>query len=150
MAFLHAHAQWAGVECLLWPFGKTNGYGTLGGKTSGLAHREMCILAHGEPPFSGAHAAHSCGNGHLGCVNPNHLRWADADQNSDDRLAHGTFLRGTKIYCAKLTEDRVLSVVADPRTDAELAQIYECSRATISDIRAGRTWGWLTGIKRAA
>lgn len=52
------------------------------------ASRAMCILAHGTPPFSGAMAIHSCGNGHLSCVNPAHLRWGTAKDNSNDAWLH--------------------------------------------------------------
>lgn len=50
----------------------------------------MCILAHGEPPSPEHVAAHSCGQGHEGCVNPGHLRWATVAENIADTLKHGT------------------------------------------------------------
>lgn len=52
------------------------------------AARAMCILAHGTPPFKGAMALHSCGNGHLSCVNPKHLRWGTAKDNARDAALH--------------------------------------------------------------
>lgn len=79
--------------CLLWPWEESRvpeGYAraSLNGKVMG-AHRAVCILAHGEPPFVGAEAAHSCGNGHLACVNPKHLRWATHQENIAEAKAHG-------------------------------------------------------------
>jgi len=40
-------------------------------------HWQPCPFAH-----------HSCGNGHLGCVNPKHLYWGDASQNAKDAAKH--------------------------------------------------------------
>lgn len=72
--------------CVLWPYYRTSrGYGRLGDKS---AHRMMCIMAHGDPPFEGAQAAHWCGN--ASCVNPAHLRWATQKENEEDKYRHGT------------------------------------------------------------
>lgn len=83
-------------ECLTWPFGANQkGYGILriDGRHN-LAHRYVCKLAHGSPPSPRHQAAHGCGKGHLGCVNPYHLRWATPKENSGDRVIHGTSGRG--------------------------------------------------------
>lgn len=96
--WLRANVDFSGSECLTWPFyRKNNGYGeaTLDGKKS-VASRVMCILAHGEPPTPKHEAAHSCGKGHEGCVNPNHLRWATASENQLEREAHGTSNAGDR------------------------------------------------------
>jgi len=78
--------------CLIWPFGRSSkGYGHVlfeGVVTN--ASRVMCIFAHGNPPTEKHQAAHSCGNGHLGCVNPRHLRWATQSENQIDAIFHGT------------------------------------------------------------
>lgn len=50
----------------------------------------MCQKAHGDPPSPKHDAAHSCGRGHEGCVNPNHLSWKTKKQNQADRITHGT------------------------------------------------------------
>lgn len=79
-----------GDDCLSWPYAKDkNGYGLgeMGGKLR-RAHRYICSLVNGEPPTSKHEAAHSCGNGHLGCVNPNHLRWATTLENQRERWEH--------------------------------------------------------------
>ena len=90
--WLLSHVAYTGNDCLKWPFsGNWNGRGHLGwnGKIV-KAHRLMCILAHGEPPTPKHQAAHNCGNGHLGCVNPNHLEWKTNSENQRDRRRHGT------------------------------------------------------------
>lgn len=80
-----------GDVCLLWPYARSDtGYASIrsGGKTS-HAHRLVCEAVHGEAPEGKPMALHSCGNGHLSCVNPNHLSWGDAVENSDDMVKHG-------------------------------------------------------------
>jgi hypothetical protein len=52
------------------------------------ASRAMCILAHGLPPDAKMLAIHSCGNGHLSCVNPKHLRWGTTKDNAKDAALH--------------------------------------------------------------
>jgi hypothetical protein len=74
-------------ECLIWPFSVNyQGYGQVGyyGKVK-KAHRIMCELAHGAPPTPKHVAAHSCHNGHGGCVHPKHLDWKTARQNVLER-----------------------------------------------------------------
>jgi hypothetical protein len=94
------HADYAGDECLEWPFGKfANGYGQVCvNKVNKVASREMCIAAHGEPISPEYEAAHSCGNGHLGCVNPRHLRWATKIENETDKEIHRA-IRGADAVC---------------------------------------------------
>lgn len=107
-------------ECLIWPFARRNqGYGgvvTPDGRMMG-AHREMCIQAHGLPPFPDAIAAHSCGNGHVGCVNPKHLGWATTRENSLDKNVH---------RASSLTEIqiRAMRLLAGSFSVPELADIF--------------------------
>ncbi len=95
-AWLKEHTAYQGNDCLAWPFSKDprigRGFVTYLSKRY-WAHRLMCILTQGEPPTPKHHAAHNCGNGHLGCVNPRHLEWKTNQENSVDRELHG---RGRK------------------------------------------------------
>lgn len=96
----------SGEECLIWPFArKPNGYAycEINGRTS-YVHREVCKRAHGALHAGNLYAAHECGNGHLGCVNPSHLSWKTPKENSADELTHGTRRRGEQRYNSKLTE----------------------------------------------
>lgn len=140
-AWLHQHSTTDSHECLVWPYGRTKGYGHLrfDGRQMG-AHRAMCILAHGAPPFRGAQAAHSCGNGALGCVNPNHLRWATAKMNSEDRVEHGTQVRGEACGASVLTEAEVLAIIRDRRPSRLIASAYGVSATTVKDIRKRKIW----------
>lgn len=96
IGWIKRHVNNKGDDCLIWPFGAPScGYGQV--RVNGadiVASRYMCALAHGNPPTPRHEAAHSCGNGHLGCMNPKHLRWATRSQNNLDRKIHET-VRGT-------------------------------------------------------
>jgi len=77
--------------CIIWPFAKDgSGYGQFGRQgRKYAAHRFICEAKHGPPPSPKMDAAHSCGNGHLACCNPHHLRWASRKENVADMFAHG-------------------------------------------------------------
>lgn len=143
----HVHHQ--GDECLIWPFGRNGrGYGAVGqdGDRVG-AHRAMCILAHGQPPTPEHHAAHSCGNGHLGCVHPGHLSWRTPAENQQDRLKHGTSSRGTGNACAKINESQVREIrrrLASGETNVSIAEDYDLTHYAVSAIKRRKTWAWLT------
>lgn len=135
--WLERHAEHNGNDCLIWPFWRDkHGYGP---------SREMCRLAQGEPPTPEHQAAHSCGRGHLGCVNPRHLRWASRVENQAEMVEHGNSRRGVRNYFCKLTEDQVREIrgVGYRESDGHLAARFGVSRTTISDIRNGRSWAWL-------
>ena len=103
---------YAGNDCLTWPFHRMkNGYcqfyydGTMR-----LVHRVAYQAISGEPIPEGLEVAHSCGNGHLGCVNPNHLALKTPLQNTHDKFAHGTVIMGEKVWNAILTEEQVREI----------------------------------------
>lgn len=146
LTWLLEHVNHRGDECLEWPFARdSTGYGGLfyDGRDD-RAHRVMCRLAHGESPSVGCdQAAHSCGNGHMGCVNPNHLRWATARENALDKIEHGTILRGESTPVAKLTTPQVRAIRALALPAQEVAFMFGVSNGTVSDIRSRRSWAWL-------
>lgn len=135
-----SHVSYAGDDCLKWPFGGTNGYGVL--KFQGemvYAHRLMCDLVHGPSPSPEHQASHSCGNGHLGCVNPRHLSWKTASENQQDRIAHGRAGNG---WLGKITQkeaDEIRSLKGKV-TQKRLAEIYGITRSSISAIHTGNAW----------
>lgn len=136
-----------GKECLTWPYQRSGGgYGYVGKGSARLgAHRVVCEAYRGPPPSPRHEAAHSCGNGHLGCVNPRHLSWKTPSENQADRLAHGTMLRGSSHPGAQLTESAVQEIRALRGVVAgkEVARRYGVSRATVSQIQSRASWGWL-------
>lgn len=144
--FLRSFADYGGDDCLIWPFARNEkGYGlaVVSGHQRG-AHRWMCIIAHGEPPSTKHEAAHSCGKGHLGCVNPRHLRWATHRENSADRFVHGTDNRGERNGKTRLTADDVRAIRAAPPHLAPLMERYGLTKHAVSKIRSGKRWGHVT------
>lgn len=143
-AFLEDNAHLDRPECVDWPYTiNTHGYGEYkrlkDGRTRSIrAHREMCRIAHGEPPFPDAVAAHWCGN--RACVNPGHLRWATKKENADDMLMHGTRLRGDAWHPARLTEAQVLEIRNDPRPPRMIAKDYPIAASYVWHVKNGKTW----------
>lgn len=147
--WLNAHTSHRGDGCLIFPFKRRpDGYGQviIDGKNC-RAHRVMCEAVHGPPPTAKHEAAHGCGNGHLGCVSPEHLRWATRSENIADRIVHGTGQFGERNPSAKLTEQAVFAIrgLAGKLPRSEAAKLFGVSTATISDIQRRRRWAWLGG-----
>lgn len=137
-----------GDDCLTGPFSRYN-YGYAKFNMDGrrvLLSREVCRRVHGEPPTPLHQAAHSCGKGHLGCINPNHLSWKTRKENEADKLIHGTHIRGERHASAKLTEQDVLQIMALLKkgvTHRSIAADFKISRPYIGKILRGERWGWL-------
>ena len=92
----------------------------------------MCELAHGEAPPR-YEAAHSCGRGHLGCVNPRHLRWATSKENKADMIVHGT-------RPAKLSAEQVRTIRLGAVPLADLAHRFGVSLNHIYAVAGGKHW----------
>ena len=140
--FLLKAARTRSDKCVLWPHARNSaGYGHLatGGRTE-LAHRLICEAANGGAPEDKPYAVHSCGSGNIGCVNPNHLRWASQYENLADAIEHGVIVRGDKVAGAKLTDVEVTLIRADPRPHSVVAALFGVSETNISYIRARKTW----------
>lgn len=135
-----------GEDCLFWPFTKAQGRGfaRYNGKW-GIVTRHICTALYGPPPDPRSEAAHSCGNGHLGCVNPKHLRWATHTENEGDKISHGTSQHGERNRQAKLTEQEVRQIrsMYPAMSQAQIAKSCGVSQAAVSAIIARRRWGWL-------
>lgn len=148
LKWLMEHVNHGGDECLIWPFYRDDkGYAAIvWDGMSRTAARLMCAEAHGKPPQPDMESAHSCGQGHEGCIHPGHLRWATKKENGEDKSAHGRSLRGEKSYLAKLTEDQVLAVkrrLAAGERQSEIAADLGVSHQLISAINTGHCWSWL-------
>jgi hypothetical protein len=139
---------YSGDACLPWPYSRTGqGYGKLKiGNGYIVASRYVCIRAHGEPPTPQHQAAHSCGNGRLGCVNPRHLSWKTPIENDADKMRHGTINRGERNPAAKLTESQVREIrsLAGHLTRAQISEMYGICPMAISRINARKSWASIT------
>lgn len=149
LAWLREHINHVGEGCLIWPFGRDDkGYGILSvgkGKVR-KAHRVMCAIVHGDPPTPEHHAAHSCGNGHLGCIHPRHLSWKTPEENQQDTILHGR-VRQKGTPRQKLTEEQVAQIRAlrGEKNRAEVAAMFGVRTETIDRIWAGKA---RTGLPR--
>lgn len=148
LPFLHSSViPYEGDGCLTWPFSKSHyGYGIISIK--GVTHvvsRLVCQAVHGSPPNEKYEAAHSCGKGHLSCVNPKHLSWKTRSENQRDRVEHGTSNRGERQWKAKLTEEDAVKIrlLGKAKTGKEISLQFKVSEATISRVLSGKRWGWL-------
>ncbi len=130
------------TECIYWPFTKSGWPTVTYNGRKMLASRYLCTQIYGVPA-EGMEAAHSCGKGHLGCVNPNHLRWATHVENEADKVLHGTRIQGSKHVKAKLTEQEVISIrnrVVNGEGITALAREYGVSHSLISCIVSRKKW----------
>lgn len=135
LEWIMSHTGHNGDGCLTWPFSPNRGgYGQFVAFGRFFqAHRFMCEKVHGAPPTPQHHAAHSCGNGHLGCVNPRHLSWETPSKNGVESRWHPRW---------KLTPEQVL-VIRDLK-GVEFTKVtaarYGVTEPTIRRIHTGETW----------
>lgn len=147
--WMRAHANFEGDDCLTYPFHRArDGYGRIHRDNDGpvtTASNYMCGLAHGPAPTDRHEAAHLCGKGHEGCVNPRHLYWATSRQNHADRLKHGTTNRGEQQGASRLKEADVRRIRAlrGRRTNQQLADEYGVDPSHICKIQNRQSWRWL-------
>ena len=147
LKFAKYAARYQGEDCLIWPFARGgNGEARLHRRTPNKeergACRYICILVHGLPPTPSHQAAHSCGKGHLGCVNGGHLRWTTPAENQADRHEHGTAHLGESHPNAKLTDEKVRFIrrMAPHLPQRVVGEMVGVSQACVSDVVTGRAW----------
>lgn len=149
--WIEQHATHDGLDCLIWPFKDDgSGRGAISvGKVRMTAPRYMCLIAHGEPPTKEHQAAHSCGNGHLGCMNQAHLSWKTPLENQADRKLHGTHMEGVSHPLAKMTAETVLQILAlkGVMRQKDIAALFGVDKGTVSNIMTGRQWASVTGVE---
>ncbi len=149
LAFLLSLLDHEREECIYWPYYKYGGKGYAGVSYDGEtrpAHRVVCEILNGPPPSDIHEAAHNCGQGRQGCVNPYHTRWATPKENIADQVLHGTRRRGEQMFTAKLTPDLVRSLrkdMASGGTQVATAKKYGISRRNLRAIMDGQTWTWV-------
>jgi hypothetical protein len=129
-------------ECLIWPFARKGcGYVSIGGARI-LLHRLMCEFRNGSPPTPEHYAAHSCGRGQDGCVNPCHVRWKTSSENQLERFEHNEIQPRRKITHEQAAEIRALRGI---KSADEIGAIYGISASNVYMIHTGKTW---TGTNR--
>lgn len=117
-----------------------DGYGEVSGKR---AHRLSYELFIGQIP-SGQNVCHKCDNPK--CCNPNHLFLGTqkdniADMVKKDRKDSRFGVRNTQ---NKLAEQQVLEIYHLSESQSQIAREYTIDQSTVSYIKSGKLWGWLT------
>lgn len=127
-------------ECWEWPFGYMREYGAIWFQGRGTKAHIVALILDGNPRPDppNHHTLHSCDN--PPCVNPDHLRWGTRQDNSADKVAKHRHPYGETAPRAKLTEEMVRAIRADPRPNYIVAMDYPVARNTICAIRKRRSW----------
>ena len=134
--WLFDHKDYPHDYCLIWPFARESrvGRGVMGdGAGHKWAHRAMCELVHGPAPAGKPQAAHSCGNGDQGCVNPRHLSWASNSENQRQRYAHGRTNPNPVGNKGRYTPKQIAEMQSlyGQMTQMEIAARFGCSLGTV-------------------
>lgn len=130
------------ANCVIWPYNKNKGYaeGKMYGRSIRI-NRFVCQKYNGEPPSADHVAAHSCDNPM--CIAPWHIRWATHQENMQDRQNRNRQQRGSRHYCAKLTESDIPIIRSRRRRGEaldEIAATYEVNVNTVMAVVLGKTW----------
>lgn len=122
-------------ECWPWLGMKTDkGYGRFSiGSSLYVSTRVAFTLANKRDPGN-LFVCHACDN--PGCCNPAHLWLGTNKDNCEDRCRKGR-------HC-KLTREQVETIMSSPMTCTELGKEFGVARETVSGIRRGLGWTWLT------
>lgn len=95
------------------------------------AAEAMLLMTQGLPPEGKTVAAHKCGNGHLSCVNPKHLYWADKKENARDRVLHDPKTPPE----VDLAQSAVDKIKADERLSAVIAWEMGIPVSQVMDVK---------------
>jgi hypothetical protein len=143
------HKNYKGDDCIQWPYYTSGaGYGRVKFRGSDkVSSRVMCMLAHGDPAKDEMDAAHECGNGHLGCMNPNHIKWKTKIDNCADKIKHGTHREGEEINFSKLKAQQVIEIFMRAKSGENqriIANDYGVYPQTVSRIYNKKRWVHIT------
>lgn len=100
--------------------------------------RLTCLVTHGAPPSDQHRAAHTCGRGNKGCVNPRHIVWKTQSECRLDELRDGrrkAYGKGGKITPTEADEIRALKHIKSP---SEIGLLYGLSDHRIGEILNGK------------
>ena len=127
-------------DCILWPYsfrGGQAGINNMGGR--GYVSRINCERVHGAPPSRRHQAIHSCGNGHLGCINKRHLNWGTTSDNRIDAVNQSTH------NTVRLTQQDVIEIrkLNGIITHSAIGRRFGVRRGTITAVINHMTWAWV-------
>jgi hypothetical protein len=142
----HVHHE-PNSGCWLWAgpsFDGRGGYGCFTMRRAGIlqqrAHRVSWALYRGEIPAD-AHVLHRCDT--PACVNPDHLFLGNQTKNMADKIRKGRQDKGASHGMAKLSEEQAIAIRNDSRKYKDIADEFNVSIMTVSDIKCARSWAHL-------
>lgn len=145
--FIEQALSYRGDECLLWPYGRNRGGYAVSKERCGttLVSRYICIETNGAPADPRLEAAHSCSNGHNGCITPSHLYWATSKENGEDTVRAGNSTRGERNARAKISTEQALEILQlkGKMPLKDVAEIFGVCCSTVCAIQRGKSWAWL-------
>lgn len=106
-------------------------------------HTLLLLTFVGPRPSQYYDSCHNDGNAKNNFID--NLRWDTKQANANDRVKHGTQVRGELVYLAKLTEDQVREIKAAlPFWKKGMGKFF-CEKfgigdSAVSSIKHGKTW----------
>lgn len=108
-----------------------------GAKKTYSVHRLVLRAFIGEPPDK-HEACHS--NGIRDDNRIENLRWDTRVNNFKDREKHGNTAKGERNGCAKVDTETVKAILADTRSNRQIAKQYGLSSVTVDRIKSRQSW----------
>jgi len=108
---------------------------------SHTVHRLVALAFLGEPPTERHVVAHNDGNPSNNRLA--NLRWATPAENSFDQVKHGTQKGRHHGRKSALTDEQVISIRMDQRTQTEVAKDFGISPGTVGQIRRRETYKYI-------
>lgn len=105
--------------------------------------RHIWMQMFGEIP-KGMVVCHKCDN--PACINPEHLFLGTRKDNMDDMVNKNRQIKGKDCHCSKLTEQQVLEIFRDVRTQKIISAEYRVSERTVWKIRNRISWKYITNL----
>jgi hypothetical protein len=99
-----------------------------------IAYRWVYELVHGVQLTPTQYVLHSCDNGGypIGCGNPSHLRIGTRYENTNDAILRD------RLGLPKTVVRAIRKLLAEGRTQQDIADVYGIARTTVSAIATGR------------
>ena len=88
------------------------------------------------------------GNGNPQDNRLTNLRWGSAWENSQDKVKHGTMVKGTQHHATYLSEEQVVAIWKEvrttPKTYTQIARDFGTTKHVVSRISRRQTWQHVT------
>ena len=81
---------------------------------------------------------HTCDNS--ACCNPEHIIAGTQADNIRDKVARNRQAKGERHGMVKLTEDKVLKIILDPRAQRAIAKDYGVTQVLVGKIKRREIW----------